>query len=203
MTRREIVAFEGKPTMDKRLLLPGSITMTEDSIPVTIGPAMGLDIPKVVGKATDMERDDETGAISLEIHTHDELPEKLNGHILCTGMTYHTEDKVMVIESARLRQIYFSEAPQGWSVLDYKQKLTKEMNKLQKTDDEEIIKKVAEFINSHASGTYSGRKDGVKGLNCGCKLFIPLAEAAKEGADYAYSLHLAKTLYNEGLIHNE
>ena len=117
MTRR-VVAFEGKPTMDRRLLLPGSLIVESRPIPVTIGTVTAVSPHEIIGTAIDFERNEETGEISFDITTEEELSENLNGHMFCTNLVFHTENDVMIIEEALIRQIYFSEAAQGWGLHD-------------------------------------------------------------------------------------
>ena len=118
---RKVVAFEGKPTVDGRLILPGALTVEYRPVVVTIGPVTAYDPNQIIGKAIDFERNDETGAISFDVITEKELSEKLNGHMFCTNLVYHMDNDVMIIEEATIRQIYFSESPQGWSSLTIKE----------------------------------------------------------------------------------
>ena len=113
MTRR-VVAFEGKPTMDRRLLLPGALTVESRPIPVTMGSVTSVSPHEIIGTAIDFERNEETGEISFDVTTDDELSEALNAHLFCTNLVFHKENDVLIIEEALIRQIYFSEAAQGW-----------------------------------------------------------------------------------------
>lgn len=112
---RKVVAIEGRQTVDGRLLIPGSLTVKDNSISV----ARYLDefgTPMVVGKATDFNRDVETGEISFDIITRDNLPEDLNAHVYLTHIvcTALQSDGAMVIDSAIIRHIYLSADSFGW-----------------------------------------------------------------------------------------
>lgn len=66
MTRYR-VAVEGKLDGDK-YIMPGAITWREGSVPVTVN----FDPHNVIGSASKIERDEETGDISCEIEIIDE-----------------------------------------------------------------------------------------------------------------------------------
>lgn len=118
---RRVVAIEGKRTVDGRILMPGSIKFDKKSIPVTTDGYY-----TVVGKATDFERNDETGEISLDIITKYDFPDDINAHIslyelVCKKSSYDN-DEDMVIESGTLVGIFLSIGGSAWPELSYKNK---------------------------------------------------------------------------------
>lgn len=113
MTRR-VVAIEGKTTRDGRLLLPGSIIMKKDVIPVMDDGFIA------VGKATDFERNDETGEISLDIITKDELPEGINAHVSIYNLVADTLPHSLIIKSGTLVSIFLSMGDSAWPELSSK-----------------------------------------------------------------------------------
>ena len=116
MTRR-IVGFEGKPSIDKRLILSGALTVKASTIPVMKYIDKGF-TPTIIGKATDFERDVETGALSFDINTEDKLSEELNTHMYCDSLEYHTTNDVMIIEAGVIRGISVSETLGAWDMRD-------------------------------------------------------------------------------------
>lgn len=110
MTRR-VIAFEGKPTIDGRLILPGAITVDNESIPVTTDWYRTTN-----GKATKFERNEDTGEISMDIWTSVEMPYGMNTHVSLFELVSHTgENDVMVIESAVLKGIFLSTGLSAWT----------------------------------------------------------------------------------------
>jgi hypothetical protein len=111
---RKVVAFEGKETVDKRLILPNALTLDETTIPVV----MYLDkfgSPTNVGKANTFKRVFETGEISFDILTDNKAFEDLTAVIFVTNMVTHmNEDAVMVIESAIIRSINLVSSDSAW-----------------------------------------------------------------------------------------
>ena len=116
MTRR-VVGYEGKPSVDKRLILPGTLTVKASTIPVMKYLNGGF-TPTIIGKATDFERDVETGALSFDINTENKLSEELNTHMYCDSMEYHYDSGVMIIEAGIIRGISVSDAPSAWPLVD-------------------------------------------------------------------------------------
>ena len=63
-TGRFVVAYEGKKALPHQVFIePGSISMEDDRIPVT----WNFNASRLVGWATDFQRDVESGEISVEI----------------------------------------------------------------------------------------------------------------------------------------
>lgn len=115
---RKVVAIEGKQYLDGRLFLPGSLIPVDGSILVIKHFDVSISGSKnMPGKATDFERNDDTGEISFNIIMRDELPEDLNAHVFLTHITCSEilNDGAMVIDSAIIREIYLSKDQQGWS----------------------------------------------------------------------------------------
>jgi len=120
---RRVVAIEGKRTMDGRLLKPGSITIKNKTIPVTTD-----GYHTAIGKATDFERNDETGEISLDIITKYELPDDINAHISLFHLVCSDpqDDKTMVIESGTLVGVFLSLGGSAWPELSTKKETNNE-----------------------------------------------------------------------------
>jgi hypothetical protein len=117
MTRR-VVAIEGKETRDGRLILPGAITMKNDVIPVMV------DSTIFVGSATDFNRNEETGEISLDITLKvmlEGISEDLNIHTSLYSLVIRDEDEPMVIQEATLVSLFMSLGESAWPELNIKE----------------------------------------------------------------------------------
>jgi len=115
MTRR-VVAFEGKQTVDGRLILPDSLIVKNAKLPVMIYPDKN-GVPKVIGRAKVFNRDSATGEISFDITTQHKLSDDLNTHIFLSDLVSRDENGVLVIEYGNIRGIYVSNAAWGWTEL--------------------------------------------------------------------------------------
>lgn len=60
---RYVVAYEGKRAIDGFFVQPGALYLKRDIVPVTYS----FDYTDVIGVARDLERNEETGEVSLEI----------------------------------------------------------------------------------------------------------------------------------------
>lgn len=119
---RKVVAIEGKPMLNGRLLLNGSLEPAKDVIPVTCWMAWSDPAGDVVGRATDFQRDSETGRISFEIEfsprftaTEREMMEKMDASVYCRpfkGVGGKRSDRV--ITKATVLSINLDRMNWGW-----------------------------------------------------------------------------------------
>lgn len=115
MTRR-VVGYEGKETIDGRVLLPYALIPEGSSIDIGTTLETPDKIVKIIGKAVDFERDEKTGEISFDILLREEPLGDLNAHLVLSHvLCYATRnDGVMVIESAIIRGIHLSNSHSSW-----------------------------------------------------------------------------------------
>ena len=114
MTRR-VVGYEGNKTIDGRILLPGSLTPKDGPTPVLMYKDR-VSGPSVIGKATDFHRKIETGELSFDISTQDELSEELNMHLQLSELVARVDkDEGIIIESAVIHSLFVSKGFQAWT----------------------------------------------------------------------------------------
>jgi hypothetical protein len=84
----------------------------------------GYSVP--IGQATDFERNEETGEISLDIVTKYELIDNVNVHITLYNIVRNdpTDVEEMVIESADLESVFVSIGDSAWPELNRKKVMT-------------------------------------------------------------------------------
>jgi hypothetical protein len=102
MTRR-VIAIEGRPTTDGRLIEVGVLKWDNEPIPVL---ALGSDpFPYIVGKATDLLREDD-GKITADIQiTGRELDDDEHPAIYVMNLECTTSDGTLRITQGRIADI--------------------------------------------------------------------------------------------------
>lgn len=63
---RHVIAYEGKRAIDGFFVQPGALYTKRDRVPVTVGFDFGVN-ESVIGVARDLERNEETGEVSMEV----------------------------------------------------------------------------------------------------------------------------------------
>jgi hypothetical protein len=103
---RHVVAYEGKKSIDGLLIQPGALRVIKDNIPVT--PA--FDYTQLIGSASDFQRNEETGELSMEIETEYELTD-LNATIAISDVVL---DGKNVVAEGVIVQVAFLTGPKLW-----------------------------------------------------------------------------------------
>jgi hypothetical protein len=109
---RKVIAVEGKPYPDGRIIEPGAIKCKDEFIPVV----WDYDPSLLVGKASEFLRDEKTGEISMKIELSrelihfdsDENLKNIEAGYSITVAEYHSESKPnrdLVITSGILKAV--------------------------------------------------------------------------------------------------
>lgn len=108
---RVVVAIEGKQYADGRIIMPGAIKCTDDKIPVS----SNFDWSNIVGVASNMERNEETGEITMEIEFGDPIfkPERdtYEANVSLSDIDVDKTDGAFEVKDGRLRGVSIRHNP--------------------------------------------------------------------------------------------
>lgn len=109
---RHLVAIEGTSMRDGRLILPGALYVQEERLPVTFG----FNYSQIKGYATDFKRNDETGEITFEIYTTEDLPkDQVHASVECQPVEWEKPgDYLGTVVTGRIRSVTFLSGPWEW-----------------------------------------------------------------------------------------
>jgi hypothetical protein len=109
---RYVVAYEGKPTIDKRVIEPGALTMPDHRVPVV----RSFNYEDVIGYAEEFERNEETGEISVEVDLRPGVKvDGLSVTVFANDIQMERKDDQVLIHRGVIRDICFFEGPTAWS----------------------------------------------------------------------------------------
>jgi hypothetical protein len=120
--RRVEVAIEGVPTDDgSRLIEREALRFVDGPVPVTAPGPDGEYASRLVGTATDFERDGDVVSCEVSLSKgfdHIDL-RRTNAHIEIDDVTFDRGDgDPMTVKDGLLRAVFLSDGPHSWSALD-------------------------------------------------------------------------------------
>lgn len=112
---RKIVGYEGRETLDKRIIEPGVLSVVDEVIPVTMYGVEVDGVAQSIGKASHFLRT-EDGVLSflLTLTTNIDLSEH-NPMMYLSGVNYTIDkDGLHTYTSGTIREISYSRGPNAW-----------------------------------------------------------------------------------------
>lgn len=111
---RHIIAYEGKLSRDGWFIEVGALRVEREPIPVTTG----FDTQHILARATDLQRDEATGAVSMEIEPRNN---SIDFEGYSTTIAIYPFDGVQTVEGEKLRlrdgvirEVTFIVGPAPW-----------------------------------------------------------------------------------------